>query len=197
MFTRQIPRRLLLPVLVLGPLATGQAQTSFDWLNDAATPREAALANAADIAGIPSRRISSSTDSAAGAEIAGNKTDLLLALVQYPANIRQESIRFNVPVGTHGAGLEVRRVAYGTFTSYDEHGQEGSDYSAADLLLRAHFDLAGGELLNFRFAGGYIYSQLSDAAAHASSSDQELAAIKHEKLQIKDEIAKLEAKLKS
>ena len=34
-------------------------------------------------------------------------------------------------------------------------------------------------------------------AAHASSSDQELAAIKHEKLQVKDEIAKLEAKLKS
>ena len=37
-----------------------------------------------------------------------------------------------------------------------------------------------------------LEAQLADAAAHASSSDQELAAIKHEKLQIKDEIAKLE-----
>ena len=42
-----------------------------------------------------------------------------------------------------------------------------------------------------------LEAQLADAAAHASSSDQELAAIKHEKLQVKDEIAKLEAKLKS
>lgn len=42
-----------------------------------------------------------------------------------------------------------------------------------------------------------LEAQLADATAHASSSDQELAAIKHEKLQIKDEIAKLEAKLKS
>ena len=42
-----------------------------------------------------------------------------------------------------------------------------------------------------------LEAQLTDAAAHASSSDQELAAIKHEKLQIKDEIAKLEAPLKS
>ena len=38
---------------------------------------------------------------------------------------------------------------------------------------------------------------LADAVAHASSRDQELAAIKHEKLLIKDEIAKLEATLKS
>ena len=42
-----------------------------------------------------------------------------------------------------------------------------------------------------------LETQLADAVAHASSSDQELAAIKHEKLQIKDEIAKLEATLKS
>ena len=41
-----------------------------------------------------------------------------------------------------------------------------------------------------------LETQLADAVAHASSSDQELAEIKHEKLQIKDEIAKLEAKLK-
>jgi hypothetical protein len=93
--------------------------------------------------------------------------ELLLALVQYPAGIRQESIRFNVPVGTHGAGLEVRRVAYGTFTSYDEHGLEGGDYSAADLLLRAHVDFARGELLTLRIAGGYINSHLSDATAQA------------------------------
>ena len=42
-----------------------------------------------------------------------------------------------------------------------------------------------------------LEAQLADAAAHASSSDQELAEIKHLKLKIKDEITELEAKLKS
>jgi hypothetical protein len=42
-----------------------------------------------------------------------------------------------------------------------------------------------------------LEAQLADAVAHASSSDQELAEIKHRKLQLKDEIAKLEARLHS
>ena len=42
-----------------------------------------------------------------------------------------------------------------------------------------------------------LEAQLADAVAHASSSDQELAEIKHLKLKIKDEITELEAKLKS
>ena len=42
-----------------------------------------------------------------------------------------------------------------------------------------------------------LEARLADAVAHASSSDQELAAIKHQKLKIKDEIAVLEAMLKS
>lgn len=40
-------------------------------------------------------------------------------------------------------------------------------------------------------------SQLAEAIAHASSSDQEIAEIKHRKLQLKDEIAELEARLRS
>lgn len=39
-------------------------------------------------------------------------------------------------------------------------------------------------------------AQLAEAIAHASVSDQEIAAIKHRKLQIKDEITTLEARLK-
>jgi hypothetical protein len=42
-----------------------------------------------------------------------------------------------------------------------------------------------------------LETQLADAIAHASSSDQELAEIKHRKLQIKDEIQMLEARLRS
>ncbi len=42
-----------------------------------------------------------------------------------------------------------------------------------------------------------LEAQLADAVTHASSSDQELAEIKHLKLKIKDEITELEAKLKS
>ena len=125
------------------------------------------MANAAGIAGTPSRRSSSGTESPGDADASGSKKELLLALVQYPANIRQESIRFSVPVGTHGAGLEVRRVAYGTFTSYDEHGLEVGDYSASDILMQAHVDFARGELLTVRLAGGYISSHLSDATAQA------------------------------
>jgi len=41
-----------------------------------------------------------------------------------------------------------------------------------------------------------LEAKLAAAAAHASSTDQELAEIKHEKLRIKDEIALLEGKLK-
>ena len=41
-----------------------------------------------------------------------------------------------------------------------------------------------------------LEAKLADAVAHASSTDQELAEIKHEKLRIKDEIALLEGKLK-
>ena len=40
-------------------------------------------------------------------------------------------------------------------------------------------------------------AQLTDAASHASSSDQEIAEIKHRKLQIKDEIAAIQGRLKS
>ena len=38
-------------------------------------------------------------------------------------------------------------------------------------------------------------AQLGEAMSHASSSDQEIAEIKHRKLQIKDEIAEIEARL--
>lgn len=40
-------------------------------------------------------------------------------------------------------------------------------------------------------------AQLAEANAHTSASDQEIAAIKHRKLAIKDEIATLEVKLRS
>lgn len=40
-------------------------------------------------------------------------------------------------------------------------------------------------------------AQLAEAATHASVSDQEVAEIKHRKLQLKDEITTLEAKLRS
>lgn len=39
--------------------------------------------------------------------------------------------------------------------------------------------------------------QLEEALTHASIRGQEIAAIKHQKLKLKDEIAELEAKLKS
>ncbi len=37
-------------------------------------------------------------------------------------------------------------------------------------------------------------SRLADALAHASSSDQEIAEIKHEKLKLKDQISDLEGR---
>ena len=40
-------------------------------------------------------------------------------------------------------------------------------------------------------------AQLAEAVSHASSSDQEIAEIKHRKLQLKDEIAGLEARLRA
>lgn len=40
-------------------------------------------------------------------------------------------------------------------------------------------------------------AQLAEANAHASVSDQKVAAIKHRKLQLKDEITELEGRLRS
>ena len=40
-------------------------------------------------------------------------------------------------------------------------------------------------------------AQLAEAISHASTSDQEIAEIKHRKLQLKDEITAVEAKLRS
>jgi len=40
-------------------------------------------------------------------------------------------------------------------------------------------------------------AQLAEAITHASASDQEIAAIKHRKLALKDEITTLEVKLRS
>lgn len=40
-------------------------------------------------------------------------------------------------------------------------------------------------------------AQLAEAIAHASTSDQEIAEIKHRKLQLKDEITTIELKLRS
>lgn len=42
-----------------------------------------------------------------------------------------------------------------------------------------------------------LEADLADAMLHSSSNDQELAAIKHEKLKLKDEITALETKLRS
>jgi hypothetical protein len=153
--------------MMAGYLATGQAQTSFDWLNDAATPRDAALANAAGIAGDPGPRMLSNDEiQHSGAAFDGNR-ELYLAHTRYPADIRQEIIRFNIPVGRHKAGLEVRHLGYGAFTAYDENGQTDGDYTAADLLIRTHFDYSAGELLTLGGAGGFISSHLSDATAQA------------------------------
>jgi hypothetical protein len=40
-------------------------------------------------------------------------------------------------------------------------------------------------------------AQLAEAVSHASTSDQQIAEIKHRKLQLKDEITAIEAKLRS
>ncbi len=40
-------------------------------------------------------------------------------------------------------------------------------------------------------------AQLAEAVSHTSSSDQEIAEIKHRKLQLKDEIAGLEARMRT
>jgi hypothetical protein len=40
-------------------------------------------------------------------------------------------------------------------------------------------------------------AQLAEAISHASASDQEIAEIKHRKLQLKDEIAGLEARIRT
>lgn len=39
-------------------------------------------------------------------------------------------------------------------------------------------------------------AQLAEAISHASTSDQEIAAIRHRKLQLKDEITAIEAQLR-
>ena len=40
-------------------------------------------------------------------------------------------------------------------------------------------------------------AQLAEAIAHTSTSDQEIAGIKHRKLQLKDEIVEIEARMHS
>ncbi|MFC1548186.1 hypothetical protein ACFL5M_06630, partial [Candidatus Neomarinimicrobiota bacterium] len=119
---RHLRFRLFLPAMVAGYLATGQAQTSFDWLNDAATPRDAALANAADIAGDPGPRLLNNEDASRSFVAFDSDRQLYLAFTRYPADIRQEIIQLNVPIGRHNAGLEVRHIGYGAFTAYDENG---------------------------------------------------------------------------
>ena len=42
-----------------------------------------------------------------------------------------------------------------------------------------------------------LEADLSDAMLHSSASDQEIAEIKHRKLQLKDEITTIELKLRS
>lgn len=51
------------------------------------------------------------------------------------------------------------------------------------------------EALKFRHKA--CERELADAIAHASASDQEIAEIKHRKLQLKDEIAQIETQLSS
>jgi hypothetical protein len=153
--------------MVAGYLATGQAQTSFDWLNDAATPRDAALANAAGIAGDPGPRLLSGDEIERSSDAFEGDRELYLAFTRYPADIRQEIIQLSMPIGRHKAGLEVRHIGYGAFSAYDENGQENGDYTAADLLIQTRFDYAAGKLLTLSGAGGYISSHLSDATAQA------------------------------
>ncbi len=145
-----------------------EAQTSFDWLNDAVHPRGMALANASVAAVNPVEALNLNP---AGLRWLPSTSDsartFQLSLCRYPTGISQLMTQIILPSDTKVTGVEIRRFHYGTFPGYDEDGLRQEDYTAADVLVRVGMMRRMGKYLAVGAAGGLLSSRLEEATALA------------------------------
>ena len=154
---------LLLAVAVVQSLMQSlAAQASFHWLGDAVHPRGMALANAAVAAPNPSEALGlNPAGLVLGSSVAGSRPGLLVVLRRYPAGVSQQMTQIVFPLGRQMAGIEIRRMDYGTFAGYDDEGIPEPNYSAEDILVRGGLMLPVGRHLAVGAAGGGVIGNLA------------------------------------
>lgn len=157
---------MLVAVMLIA--ASGSAQTSFDWLNDAVHPRGMALANATVAAADPAEALGLNPAGLRWTSVPpGPGRSLQLGLRRYPAGISQQVSQLVFSAGAQVVGIEIRRFDYGTFTGYDEDGRRQDDYTAGDLLFRGGVMRRVGRYLSAGVAVGALSSRLEGATARA------------------------------
>ncbi len=151
----------LLATLAWGLLLSPPAwsQTSFDWLGDAAHPRDLAMANAAVAA--------TGACGALDLNPAGLEPGFQTAMTSYPAGIRQQLVQYVHQKNGRLSALEIRRFNYGTFDGYDADRTSQGEYTAADMLVRYGVKRRAGKILSVGAAAGLLSSRLEEATAWA------------------------------
>ncbi|UCH63322.1 MAG: hypothetical protein JSU77_02380 [Fidelibacterota bacterium] len=162
-------RTLLVSLMVgLWLPTTPEAQTSFDWLNDAVHPRGMALANASVAAVNPAEALNLNP---AGLRWLVSPSSpartFQLSLCRYPAGVNQLMTQIILPTSAQVLGIEIRRFNYGTFPGYDEEGLRQEDYSAADVLVRGGMMRHMGKYLAAGTTAGILSSRLEESTALA------------------------------
>ncbi|MEE9161950.1 MAG: hypothetical protein V3U35_03175 [Candidatus Neomarinimicrobiota bacterium] len=153
-----------MPALAAGLVLTSPlgGQASFDWLSDAVHARGMALASADVATANPWEALGLNPASLERpAWQAQSKLGLLVVLRRYPAGIDQQMTQVLMPLGRSVAGLEIRRLDYGTFSGYDDAGLQGEDYRAEDLLVRGGLMRPVGRFLALGAAAGGIMGNLA------------------------------------
>ena len=157
-------------VLAAGLVLTSPlgGQTSFDWLSDAVHPRGMALANADVATANPWEALGLNPASLERpAWWAQSKLNLLIVLRRYPAGIDQQMTQVLMPLGRTVAGVEIRRLDYGTFSGYDDAGLQVADYGAEDLLVRGGLMRPLGRYLALGATVGSVMGNLAGVRSSA------------------------------
>ena len=160
---RRRPLTLIL-LAVAGSLVPLAAQTSFNWLSDAAHPRGMALANALVAAGDPAQALGLNP---AGLRLGGPDRSLQAGLRLYPAGISQKTTQLIFPGERQVVGLELRSLGYGVFAGYDDQGQRQEDYTAFEALFRGAIMRRIGASLSVGGSAGVLYGSLAENQALA------------------------------
>ncbi len=150
--------------VLLGLITPLLAQSSFDWLREAAHPRGLALAHSSVAGGDPTEALNLNP---AGLFRTDPTRTLTAGYCRYPAGIGQAMSQLILPLGTQLVGIEIRHFGYGTFSGYDDDGVKQADYAAADNLVRVGIARRSGRFLTVGATAAILSSRLAEATATA------------------------------
>lgn len=150
-------------IVVIGLCAGGtilSAQSTFNWLNAAPSPRSFALAgaNVADASMVDGAGL----NPASIVKIIGRGNKVFsFGIHKLQVDIAHKYLSYAKPFGLLGLGFEIRHMDYGTFDEYDYQGNYEGRFIGGDILIRSTVAARVGERLSIGITSGVITSILA------------------------------------